>query len=109
MNMKKNEICFLIGAARSGTTLLGEQILSFHPEITYLGEPDYIWQHAIKHRSDDVLQKQDFSPSDGDKIKRKLVANTTIDKNVILEKSPSNCFRISYINQLLPPMLSLFI
>jgi hypothetical protein len=98
-----HNIYFLIGAARSGTTLLGEQLLSHIPKVHYLGEPDYIWQQAIGYKSDDVLTKDQATNSIKKRIKerfRRVIASNS--SNIILEKTPSNCFRILFLNELFP-------
>lgn len=96
-------ICFLIGAARSGTTLLGEHLLSNHSEVAYLGEPDYVWQNVIGYQSHDLIKVEEAETWKGDYLKKQfenfMKENSA---NVLLEKSPSNCFRIPFIKSVFP-------
>lgn len=97
------KIFFLIGAARSGTTLLGEQLLSEHPEVIYLGEPDYLWQQALGYQPDDSLLTRDATNSTKRNIQNRFKKAIKDGKSsVIVEKTPSNCFRIPFINELFP-------
>lgn len=93
---------FLIGAARSGTTLTGE-ILSAHPDLAYWIEPKYIW----KYRKPDIWNDRRSANEASDAVSRyiqKKFRKFTKDcnKTRFLEKTPSNCFRVSFIHKVFP-------
>ncbi|SFT45647.1 Sulfotransferase family protein [Algoriphagus locisalis] len=93
---------FLIGAARSGTTLLGD-ILSKHHDLAYWIEPKYIW----KYKSPNILNDYRFKDDVDDDI-RKFIYNRfnlflkKCKKSRFIEKTPSNCFRIPFIDSIFP-------
>lgn len=97
-----NKPIFLIGAARSGTTLLGE-ILSQHKELAYWVEPKYIWKYRSPNVYDDFRSEKDVTNDVQNFISNKftsfLIKN---NKSRFLEKTPSNCFRISFIESIFP-------
>lgn len=97
----KHEI-IIIGAARSGTTMLGN-ILALHPDIAYLEEPNVIWKYRNAHKKNDL-----FTVLDADKTKIDYINNKFVkfvkDKNKIrlLEKTPSNSLRLSFVRKVFP-------
>ncbi|NNE27836.1 MAG: sulfotransferase [Saprospiraceae bacterium] len=93
---------FIIGAARSGTTLLGE-ILSYHDDLAYWLEPKYIWRYGNPGAKDDFRPKSDASNKVSQYIQKRFSHFTkSQDKSRFLEKTPSNCFRIEFINAIFP-------
>lgn len=103
---------FLIGCGRSGTTLLG-QILSEHPNISYLFEPYHLWA-AVDPRTDilnlyssidaDLLMNTSHYNS-GSQIRFNrlfLYDNRNKKATILLEKTPLNAMRIGYLNALDP-------
>ena len=92
----------LIGAARSGTTLLGE-LLSQSPEVAYWLEPKYIWRYGNPSAKDDIRTKAEATQ----KVKH-YIYNTFLKhknkkaKDIFIEKTPSNVFRIEFINEIFP-------
>jgi hypothetical protein len=51
-------IAFLVGCARSGTSILGEAIAE-HPQVTYLFEVSSIWNDLVPERPDHRLSRAD--------------------------------------------------
>jgi hypothetical protein len=51
-------IAFLVGCARSGTSILGEAIAE-HPQVTYLFEVSSIWNDLVPERPDHRLLRRD--------------------------------------------------
>ena len=51
----------LLGSARSGTTMLGETILSMHQDIKYINEADYIWMYGYAFKGNDYLSEKDYA------------------------------------------------
>lgn len=93
---------FIIGAARSGTTLLAE-ILSLHPDVAYWIEPKYVWRYRDAGASSDVRSSETATQEVKRYITRrfqKFVSKS--GKSRFLEKTPSNCFRIDFIREIFP-------
>lgn len=92
----------IIGAARSGTTLLGE-ILSQHSKLAYWLEPKYIWRFGNPGKKDDIRTPGECTPKVENYIKSRFRRYVIKDnKERLLEKTPSNCFRIEFINEIFP-------
>ncbi len=101
-NQKFDKPLFIIGAARSGTTLLGE-LMSHHPDIAYWLEPKYIWRYGNASAKSDLRDESQASYKVINYIRTKfsdfLYAN---NKSRLLEKTPSNVFRIPFILKVFP-------
>jgi LPS sulfotransferase NodH len=96
-------IVILLGAARSGTTLLAEHLLADHPDIAYWGEPNHIWRLGTLYRKTDVRSGADATPERIDKIRRHFREYLDqSDGEILLEKSPANCLRIPFIRRIFP-------
>jgi len=52
---------FLIGCARSGTSILGEAIAA-HPRVAYLFEVNSIWNELVPAKPDHRLERADATP-----------------------------------------------
>ena len=93
---------FLIGAPRSGTTFLGE-VLSKHSKIAYWPEPKYIWKYRRPLAKDDARPAGDATDGIKKYISKKFIQFAEKNNKIIfLEKTPSNCFRIPFINEIFP-------
>jgi hypothetical protein len=93
---------FIIGAARSGTTMLGE-ILSRHPQVAYWLEPKYIWRFGQASAKHDIRTGENLDP----KVKRYIRESFSrylqkSGKTRFVEKTPSNVFRIEFIKEIFP-------
>jgi Sulfotransferase family len=102
------EPIFIIGCGRSGTTLLG-RLLSFHPEVKYLFEPNHLWA-AIEPATDYLqiysrgehhclLGSSSVTASARRRFNRLL---STPQGITLVEKNPINALRIGYLNALAP-------
>lgn len=92
----------IIGAARSGTTLLGE-LLARHPDVAYWVEPKYIWRYRNPTAPTDRRDAKEATPQ----VKRYIrstfasfVANR--EGTRFMEKTPTNCFRIPFVYEVFP-------
>lgn len=107
MNEKKNAdleipICFIIGSPRSGTTILCD-VLDRHPQIESISEPYFIWDWFHGGGEDDVRSADDADKPTKDFIRQEF--SLTLKKsglNVLVEKTPENCFRIPYMLEIFP-------
>lgn len=94
-------IC-IIGAARSGTTLLAE-ILERHPDVAYWVEPKYVWRYRDPRASDDVRRRSDATPAVTRYIRGRFARFAAErGKPRFMEKTPSNCYRIPFVDAVLP-------
>jgi len=92
----------IIGAARSGTTMMG-QLLCNHPDIAYWNEPNHIWKYGHAYRYSDVLRSDDVKPEIRTFIYKQFSEFLQKSgKNRFMEKTPSNCFRLPYIMEIFP-------
>jgi hypothetical protein len=107
-----NQMCFILGCGRSGTTILGKMIAA-NSKIIYLNEARELW--ASINRDTDIWgylnTKKSLVPSGlmkfADNFEKERFANIAgnISKNasrLIVEKSPENLFRIPWLNSLCP-------
>lgn len=97
-------LVLLIGAARSGTTLLAEQILAHHPQVAYWSEPDHVWNYRNLYRRNDSRDASEAT----EEVRRYIRSSFESQwrkqgrKPVLLEKTPANCLRIPFIREIFP-------
>ena len=92
----------ILGAARSGTTLLAE-LMSGHPDIAYWVEPKYIWRYGDPRAESDVRSAEAATRSVQRYINKsfeRFLAKS--GKQRFMEKTPSNCFRVGFVEKVLP-------
>lgn len=98
------QLVLLVGAARSGTTLLAEQILAHHPQVAYWSEPDHVWNYGNLYRQNDSRGASEATED----VKRHIRSSFESQwrkqgrKPVLLEKTPANCLRIPFIREVFP-------
>ena len=91
----------IVGAPRSGTTLLGN-ILRRHSALAYLVEPRLTWRYGNDRRSDALRPEHA-----GDKVRQHIRAAFAeavrqADRDRLLEKTPSNSLRMGFVDRVLP-------
>ena len=93
---------FVVGSPRSGTTILSE-VLGRHPDVADFYEPYYVWDRRIGSREDDVRTASMADPETRRFVRREfdLFARKS-HKQVVVEKSPENCFRVPYVRAVFP-------
>ncbi|MDP9330345.1 MAG: sulfotransferase [Actinomycetota bacterium] len=108
---RRSPIAFLIGCGRSGTTLLGE-LLGTMPGVHYLHEPYAAWA-AVDPRLDfsglytapphHVFMDADHvDPLARGRFERIFLRSGLRGVRLIVEKTPTNSFRIAYLHSLAP-------
>ncbi len=98
---------FVIGAARSGTTLTGD-LLARHPEVAYWIEPKYIWRYRGASAATDSRAADEATPAVARYIRRRFDAfRAKTGGSRFAEKTPSNCLRIPFIDKVFPEGLFL--
>jgi hypothetical protein len=105
--------CFIIGCARSGTTMLAK-MLAFHPHVANLREARYIWTSISRHSDVEGLyfpreqarfrfDEEDTRPGQSQNLRKLLnFALSVRRKRFIVEKLPHNVCRIRWLHALLP-------
>ena len=114
-------IAFLVGCARSGTSILGEAIAE-HPQVTYLFEVSSIWNDLVPERPDHRLSRPDATAdvaraiypalaSARDEAERPARAGSPPEAQaapasaggeLLLEKNPKHVIRIPFLDALFP-------
>lgn len=100
---------FIIGPARSGTTLLGNLFKSFE-SIHYEEEPNIVWRYGNAKNDNDKLTRNNAN----------MIAKRTIPayferrleksgKSILVEKTPANCLRIEFVRELFPDAYFIFL
>ncbi len=94
---------FLVGCARSGTSIFGEA-LAAHPGVVYLFEVSALWSAVIPDRQHHRLERSDATREVASSIYRSL-ANEAEDAGgaaVLVEKNPKHVLRIAFLDALFP-------
>ena len=97
----------LLGAARSGTTLLADTALGLHPDVAYWGEPRFVWRAGHAYRASDVLTAADATPAVRRRIRERFErfrAERADGRPGVrfAEKTPSLCFGVPFARAVLP-------
>jgi hypothetical protein len=94
-------LVFVVGCARSGTSILGE-LISSHPDVKYIFEAHSIWEiggmgeneshrltekHAVKQVKTEIIQ---------------WFQQQNNDSKILVEKNPRNILRIPYVKEIFP-------
>ncbi|HSE39379.1 MAG TPA: sulfotransferase [Acidobacteriota bacterium] len=94
-------ITFIVGCARSGTSILGELIAS-HPAVKYIFEAHSIWElGGMGEDGSHRLTAEHVSPA----IKAEIESwfrDQAQDTHMLVEKNPRNILRIPYIREIFP-------
>lgn len=93
---------FVVGAPRSGTTILGD-VLGRHPEIASWHEPYFIWEYRLSRADDDRRDASDANDAVKRFVRREFeYFRSASGKAVVLEKTPTNAFKIEFIRAIFP-------
>lgn len=96
-------ILFVIGAARSGTTLLGEKLIANHPDVVYWSEPNHVWRTGNTFGDSERRTHEDAVGEVVEKIRlefRQYFAEHS--GRILVDKTPSNCLRLPFIRCVFP-------
>jgi hypothetical protein len=95
---------FVVGCARSGTSIFGEALAS-HPDVTYLFELSPMWDKLIGEREDHRLDASHATPELAPRVYRALAdeaAGTGHGGAVLVEKNPKHVLRLPFLDALFP-------
>lgn len=93
---------FVIGCARSGTSILGEAIAA-HRRVAYLFEASVIWNALAPERADDRLTACDLTPEIAVAARKALEnAWSELPGDVRVEKNPKHVIRMPYLSAIFP-------
>lgn len=93
---------FIIGAPRSGTTILGK-MLDIHPDIRQWVEPYFVWDRYFRGAPDDHRTAQDGTPDVCNRIYNDFFTYWKKQKeSIIIDKSPRNSLKIGLILKIFP-------
>lgn len=95
-----NKPIFIIGAPRSGTSILG-RILENHSDLVHIKEPRFIWRYGNDGKSD-ILKVEHATPKVKTYIQKKFGEFLTQPNQRLLEKQPSNSLRVSFVKEIFP-------
>lgn len=92
----------VIGTHRSGTTFLAH-VIGLHPDVALAQEPRHIWAWGHNFNKDDVLGQQDATPRIKRHIRRTFAKFLkSSGRSRLAEKTPSNCLRLPFIEEVYP-------
>jgi len=92
----------IIGAARSGTTMMGN-IISKHPDVAYWVEPNYIWKYKNARLHTDMIPKDYATKEIKNFIISRFIKFTELyNKKRFAEKTPANSLRLPFVREILP-------
>ena len=106
---KNIPIVMIIGAPRSGTTILGS-ILDHHPSISTWIEPYYIWDHYFREAPHDERDASDANAEVQSWIRNafsKYRKDLKVDR--VVDKSPRNCLKLPFVQQIFPEAHYIFL
>jgi hypothetical protein len=92
---------FIIGAARSGTSMLRD-LIAGHPSVDLVPyDINYIWRMGNENLRHDELSPQSLSLKQVQRVK-KQVARYHSGSPYLIEKTVSNCLRVPFVKALYP-------
>lgn len=93
----------IVGAARSGTTLVGQALLGSHPDVSYWAEPAFVWRYGNAYKLHDMLAIEDCRPSVRRRIRAAFERKAGERPGALLvEKTPANSYRMPFVLATLP-------
>lgn len=100
--MQLDRPLLIVGAARSGTTILGTA-LALHPSLALLEEPNVVWRYGNARQRGDYfpapLAREDVCRY----IRRRFAEHLRADRRErLLEKTPANSLRLAFVRRVLP-------
>lgn len=89
---------FIVGCARSGTSILGEAVAA-HPRVAYLFEASEMWNVLVPAGADHRLTRDQATPEIAGRLQRALgEATHGLSGDVLVEKNPKHVIRIPFLD-----------
>jgi hypothetical protein len=101
MDVKQNAPILVVGVGRSGTQLLS-WTLGQHPRIEDTSENRYVWTYGAKTRSHDVRLAEEATPQVRQFIRKYFALRRQRSHKIIVDKTPSNVFRVPFLHAVFP-------
>lgn len=102
-------IVIIVGAPRSGTSILG-RVLDQHPQISTWVEPYYIWDYHFREAPHDKFEAEDASDQVRLWIRKAFHRyRQTFNVDWVVDKSPRNCLKIPFIKAVFPEARYIFL
>lgn len=93
---------FLVGCARSGTSIFGEA-LAEHPRVAYFFELSPLWNRLVADRDDHRLGEGDAEPTLAVQVYEALAGEAKrLSGDIFLEKNPKHVLRIGFLDAMFP-------
>jgi len=100
--MKPFATAFIVGCGRSGTTILGD-VLGRHPCVANWYEPYFIWDWHAGISDSDVKNPKEISRKSTEFVRQEFYLYVkSSGAEVVIDKTPTNCFSIPYIQTIFP-------
>ena len=102
-NPDSSHLVFVLGCARSGTSILGET-LAAHPGVHFCFEDNLIWDRAFPDRVDDRLTAEDARACAVRTVLEDRMARIAAEADgaTTVDKNPKHTLRIGFLAELFP-------
>ena len=95
-------VAFVLGCARSGTSILGE-LLEAHPDVNYLFEANKIWERAgVSADGSHRLAADQATAQVCRAVRRDFCRQRRSGATLVVEKCPRNAVRIPFLRAVFP-------
>lgn len=103
-NIESDRPLIVVGAGRSGTTLIREALMQHKDVASFEFEMNALWKYGNEHIDHDMLNvKRHYSKAVSDYIENVFVQKSVeCDRPRILDKTVANVMRLAYIQEVLP-------
>ena len=99
----------LINNVRSGTTLI-QNLMALNPELVKWYEPRTLWMYADPGRRHDEFDENDATEKVVRYIRQRFLSfQRKHEDRRIVEKTPHNVFKVSYINEIFPEATFIYV
>lgn len=95
-------VAFIVGAPRSGTTIMG-RVLEAHPAVAHLYEPYYLWYWHAKDLSSDAISPEEIGERESAWIRSRFEDfGRRLGKELVIDKSPEHSLNLRIVAKTFP-------